>query len=91
MSLVILASEFTHNKFKHSNVIRIQSTFDVKLKEHKIKRPEILWQKLADTVTVTIDAFANGSIKTSKKCLNFKLLPNYLRNGNNSPRNTFHL
>ncbi|MBI3590997.1 MAG: YceI family protein [Candidatus Melainabacteria bacterium] len=54
-------SDFTHNKFKHGDVIRIQSTFDVPLEEHKIKRPEVIWQKLTDTVTVSVDAYANQS------------------------------
>ena len=51
-------SEFTHSRFEHGDVIKIQSTFDVPLEEHKIKRPEVIFQKLADTVIVTIDAYA---------------------------------
>ena len=54
-------SDFTHNRFKHGDVIKIQSTFDVPLAEHKIKRPEILWQKLTDTVAITIDASSSSS------------------------------
>ena len=51
-------SDFTHHKFESGDVIRIQSTFDVPLEEHKIKRPEVIWQKLTDTVTVSIDSYA---------------------------------
>ena len=51
-------SDFTHNRFEHGDVIRIQSTFEVPLKEHKIKRPEVIFQKLTDTVIVSIDVFA---------------------------------
>lgn len=53
-------SDFTHNKFEHGDVIRVKSTFDVPLAEHKIKRPEVIMQKLAEKVIVTIDAYANA-------------------------------
>lgn len=52
-------SDFTHNKFEHGDLIRIQANFEVPLADHKIKRPEILKQKLADTAIVFIDAFAH--------------------------------
>ena len=52
-------SDFTHSKFPHGDVIRIQSSFSVPLAEHKIKRPELIFQKLADTVIVSIDAYGN--------------------------------
>lgn len=51
-------SDFTHNRFEHGDIIRVQSTFEVPLKEHKIKRPEVIFQKLVDTVIVSIDVFA---------------------------------
>lgn len=51
--------DLTHNRFEHGDVIRIQSTFEVPLAEHKIKRPEVIFQKLTDTVVITIDAYAN--------------------------------
>lgn len=51
-------SEATHTRFPKGNVIKIQSTFDVPLEQHKIKRPEAIFQKLANTVKVTIDAYA---------------------------------
>lgn len=53
-------SDFTHNKFEHGDVIRMKSTFEVPLVEHKIKRPEVIMQKLAEKVIVTIDAYANA-------------------------------
>ncbi len=52
-------SEFTHSRFEKGDVIRIQSTFEVPLAEHKIQRPEVIFQKLTDTVVVTVDAYAN--------------------------------
>ena len=55
-------SDFTHSKFEHGDVIKIQSTFDIPLDEHKIKRPKVIFQKLADTVTVSIDAYAVQNI-----------------------------
>lgn len=62
-------SDFTHNKFEHGDVIRVKSTFEVPLTEHKIKRPEVIMQKLAEKVIVTIDAYANAkeNPKVSKK------------------------
>lgn len=61
-------SDFTHNKFEHGDVIRVKSTFEIPLDEHKIKRPEVIMQKLAEKVIVTIDAYANAkeSPKVSK-------------------------
>ncbi len=53
-------SDFTHNRFEHGDVIRIQSSFEVKLSDYKIKRPEAIFQKLADKVFVTVDAYANN-------------------------------
>lgn len=35
--------------------VRIQATFPVNLTEHDIKRPEVVFQKLAETVFVTVD------------------------------------
>ena len=56
-------SDFTHSKFEHGDVIKIQSSFNVPLAEHKIKRPEIIFQKLADTVIVSVDAYGNLPVK----------------------------
>lgn len=52
-------SAITHHRFKKGNMIRIQGTFPVVLEEHAIKRPEMLFQKLAETVFVTIDVFGS--------------------------------
>lgn len=51
-------SDLTHKRFKSGNMIRIQGTFPVDLAAHGIQRPEALFVKLADTVFVTVDAFA---------------------------------
>ncbi len=56
-------SDFTHNRFEHGDVIRVQGTFEVPLKDHKIKRPEIIFQKLTDTVIVSVDIFAVSAFK----------------------------
>lgn len=40
--------------------LRIQSTFPIKLAEHDIKRPEVVFQKLAETVFVTVDVMADA-------------------------------
>lgn len=53
--------DLTHNRFEHGDVIRIQTTFEVPLGDHKIKKPEALLQKLTDTVIITIDAYGNAS------------------------------
>ena len=59
-------SDFTHNKFEHGDLIRIRADFEVPLEEHKIQRPEVLKQKLANTAIVFIDAFAHEK-KEDKK------------------------
>lgn len=51
-------SSTTHKRFKSGNMIRIRGTFPIVLSEHGIPRPEALFVKLADTVFVTVDAFA---------------------------------
>lgn len=51
--------DLTHSRFEHGDVIRIQSTFEVPLADHKIKRPEVVFQKLTDVVVITIDAYGN--------------------------------
>jgi polyisoprenoid-binding protein YceI len=56
-------SDFTHSRFEHGDVIRVQGTFEIPLKEHKIKRPEVIFQKLADTVIVSVDVFAVSAQK----------------------------
>jgi polyisoprenoid-binding protein YceI len=40
---------------RDNNTVRIQATFPVALKDHEIKRPEIVLQKLADNIFVTVD------------------------------------
>jgi polyisoprenoid-binding protein YceI len=46
--------------------VRIQSHFPVAFKEHSIKRPEIVFQKLADTVFVDLDL--QGTAAGHPKC-----------------------
>jgi polyisoprenoid-binding protein YceI len=40
--------------------LRIQSTFPVRLSDFDIKRPEVVFQKLAETVFVTVDVMAEA-------------------------------
>lgn len=53
----------TQSKFENCDLIQIKSTFAVPFKDHKIKRPEIVFQKLADTVLVTVAATGRRQVK----------------------------
>jgi polyisoprenoid-binding protein YceI len=48
----------TATKMEGCDLIQIKSNFSVPFKDHSIKRPEIVFQKLADTVIVTVAATA---------------------------------
>lgn len=52
----------TEGKFENCDLIQIKSTFNVPFKDHQIKRPEVVFQKLADTVIVTIAATARRDL-----------------------------
>lgn len=54
--------ETTKSKFEDCDLIQIKSTFNVPFKDHQIKRPEVVFQKLADTVIVTISATAKRDV-----------------------------
>ncbi len=54
-------SDTTHKRFKSGNMIRIRGTFPVSFTDHAIQRPEMLFQKLAETVFVSIDAFGTDT------------------------------
>ncbi|MBC7998461.1 MAG: hypothetical protein IAF58_10980, partial [Leptolyngbya sp.] len=45
------------------DLIQIKSTFKVPFAQHNIKRPEVVFQKLADTVIVTVGATARRELK----------------------------
>jgi polyisoprenoid-binding protein YceI len=47
---------------KACQILEIKATFKVPFKDHDIERPEIVFQKLADTVVVTISAAARRAI-----------------------------
>lgn len=47
---------------KSCQLLEIKATFNVPFKDHDIKRPEIVFQKLADTVIVSISATARRAI-----------------------------
>jgi hypothetical protein len=49
----------SQGKFLDCDLIQIKSTFPVAFKDYKIQRPEIVFQKLADTVIVTVSATAH--------------------------------
>jgi len=53
----------TQGKFEDCDLIQIKSTFPVVLKDYDIQRPEIVFQKLADTVFVTVSATAHRESK----------------------------
>lgn len=48
----------TETKREGCDIIQFKATFNVPFKDHAIKRPEIVFQKLADTVIVTASATA---------------------------------
>lgn len=52
----------TEGKFKNCDLIQINATFPVAFKDHGIQRPEIVFQKLADTVFVTVSATAHKEV-----------------------------
>lgn len=52
----------TESKRTGCDLIQIKATFPVAFKDHDIKRPEIVFQKLADTVIVTVSATAYNQV-----------------------------
>lgn len=52
----------TQGKFENCDLMQIKSTFPVPFKDYAIKRPEIVFQKLADTVLVTVAATARHEV-----------------------------
>lgn len=52
----------TETKRPGCDLMQIKGTFNVAFKDHDIKRPEIVFQKLADTVIVTISASAYNQV-----------------------------
>lgn len=48
----------TETKREGCDLLQVKATFNVPFKDHAIKRPEIVFQKLADTVVVTVSASA---------------------------------
>ena len=53
-------------KFESCDLIQIKSTFPLAFKDYQIQRPEIVFQKLADTVIVTISATAHREAAQAK-------------------------
>lgn len=53
----------TQDKFANCDLIQIKSTFKVPFSQHNIKRPEVVFQKLADTVIITVGATARRELK----------------------------
>jgi polyisoprenoid-binding protein YceI len=51
----------TRKRIAHGNLIRVQASFPVNLAEHGIQRPEVIFQKLAETVYVNVDAFGTDA------------------------------
>jgi polyisoprenoid-binding protein YceI len=54
-------------KFEECDLIQIKSTFPIAFKDFNIQRPEIVFQKLADTVNVTVSATAHKAAAAAKK------------------------
>lgn len=55
----------TATKREGCDIIQVKATFSVPFKDHAIKRPEIVFQKLADTVIVTVSASAYDKAATA--------------------------
>lgn len=53
----------TASKFENCDLLQINATFPVAFKDHDIKRPEIVFQKLADTVYVTVNVTAHRAVE----------------------------
>jgi len=49
----------SQGKFENCDLMQIKSTFPLPLKDYNIPRPEVVFQKLADTVFVTVAATAH--------------------------------
>lgn len=49
------------------DTIRVQAKFPIKLDEHGIQRPEVVFQKLAETIFVNVDAYGVASADTKIK------------------------
>ncbi len=52
----------TETKRPDCDLIQFKTSFPVPFKDHDIKRPEIVFQKLADTVIVTVSATAYNQV-----------------------------
>jgi polyisoprenoid-binding protein YceI len=61
----------TASKFENCDLLQINASFPVAFKDHGIQRPEIVFQKLADTVVVTVNVTAHkeaaAGAKTTEK------------------------
>jgi len=57
----------TETKVADCDLIQIKATFPVAFKEFNIPRPEVVFQKLADTVIVTVSATAYNQVGPSGK------------------------
>jgi polyisoprenoid-binding protein YceI len=56
----------TQGKFENCDLIQIKSTFPVPFKDYAINRPQVVFQKLADTVFVTIAVTARREAAPAK-------------------------
>ncbi len=63
----------TETKRPGCDLLQFKAVFPVALKDHDVKRPEIVFQKLADTVIVTVSATAYNQVGgTSSKAADNK-------------------
>lgn len=60
------SSAATSAKFPDSDLIEIRANFPVVLAEHGIERPQIVFQKLADTIFVKVAATAHTHSESTK-------------------------
>ncbi|HEY9731451.1 MAG TPA: YceI family protein [Drouetiella sp.] len=57
----------TASKFENCDLLQINASFPVAFKDHGIQRPEIVFQKLADTVVVTVNVTAHKEVAGGSK------------------------
>ncbi|MDX2085134.1 MAG: YceI family protein [Candidatus Melainabacteria bacterium] len=58
-------SAASKNRFKAGNIVRVKGKFPVRLEDHGIKRPEVIFQKLAETVYVSVDLTGTDNPKAA--------------------------
>ncbi len=70
----------TESKREGCDLLQIKATFPVAFKDHAIKRPEVVFQKLADTVLVTVSGTAYNQVSSGGSKADAKATENTKKN-----------